>query len=132
MKSYQDLITFANQEIEPQRLLFVFAKAELPEGATAQQIAEFERGEGGVLIPSICVDKLPEEASEFQHLIDESKVTGFDWDIVFVAAMSGRGGIAPSSDECLQPLKMMMQQIQMGMVSGFLAINRDGTIVQLS
>lgn len=132
MKSYQDLITFANQEIEPQRLLFVFAKAEPPEGATNQQIAEFERGEGGVLTPSICVDKLPEEVPEFQKLIDESKETGFDWDIVFVAAMNGRGGISPSSDECLQPLKMMMQQIQMGMISGFLAINREGIIVQLS
>lgn len=132
MKSYQDVITFANQEIEPQRLLFVFAKAELPEGATNKQIAEFERGEGGILTPSICVDKLPEEVPEFQHLIDESKETGFDWDIVFVAAMSGRGGVSPSSDECLQPLKMMMQQIQMGMISGFLAINREGIIVQLS
>lgn len=129
---YQDLIQHANQEVEPQRLLFVFTKAELPEEATPKQIEEFARGEGGVLIPSTCVDRLPEEVSEFDILLKESKETGFEWDIVFVAAMSGRGGIAPSTDECLQPLKMMMQQIQMGIISNFLALDRKGEVVQLN
>lgn len=129
---YNDLIAAAKQEPEPQRLLFVFAKAEIPEEATPQQIAEFERGEGGVLTPSICVDRLPEEVSDFTTLINQSEQTGFDWDIAFVSSMSGRAGNAPTSEECIQPLKMMMQQIQMGIIANFLALNRKGDVVQLN
>ncbi len=40
-----------------QQLLFVFAGAELPADASAQQRADFDAGEGGALAPLMCVDK---------------------------------------------------------------------------
>lgn len=132
ISSYQDLITLAEQQPEPQRLLFVFSKAELPEDATPAQKKAFEQGEGGTLNPIICVDRTPEEARNFITLVNESEHTGQDWDIAFVAAMSGRGGFPPTSEECLQPLKMMMQQIQSGMIANFLAFSRQGELVQLN
>ncbi|SDS24270.1 hypothetical protein SAMN05216421_1165 [Halopseudomonas xinjiangensis] len=131
IQTYADLIAAARAQPEPQRLLFVFARAELPDGATAEQKASFEQGEGGALAPVLCVDKSTEEAADFQTLIEESAHTGMSWDVAFVSAMSGRGGVAPSSDETEQPLRMMTEQIQAAIVGQFLAVDRRGNLLQL-
>ncbi len=39
---FQSLLDAARQQPEPQRLLLVFARAELPDGATAAERARFE------------------------------------------------------------------------------------------
>lgn len=41
IESYADLIREANAQTEPQRLMFVFAKAELPKGYTEEQQQRF-------------------------------------------------------------------------------------------
>ena len=129
--SYADLISAANAQAEPQRLLFVFARAELPDEATEQQKQRFAAGEGGALAPVMCVDKLPAEQPHFEGLVSESKNTGMDWDIVFVTTMSGRAGIAPGSDEATQALKMMVESVKHGAIGNFLALDRSGTAVSL-
>ncbi|MDX5407867.1 MAG: ribonucleotide reductase subunit alpha [Chromatiaceae bacterium] len=131
IESYADLITAAQQQTEPQRLLFVFAKAELPNGYTDTQKQNFEQGNGGALAPVLCVDKLPEEVSDFSNLVLESKNTGVDWDIAFVSALGGRGGFPPNSDEASQPLKMMTEKIQSGMIADFLTFDKTGELVAL-
>jgi len=131
INSYQDFIEAAKQQHEPQRLLFVLAKAQLPEQPTDSQKQQFETQEGGTLEPVLCVDKLPEEVEDFSALVEESKRTDIDWDIAFISAMDGRGGHPISSDEASQPLEMMVQQIQAGMIKHFLTINRQGELVQL-
>nr|NIV40146.1 ribonucleotide reductase subunit alpha [Anaerolineae bacterium] len=81
--------------------------------------------------PVICVDKTPDEAPDFGTLALESEATGQPWDMVFVAAMSGRGGIAPSSDEAQQPLTMMVEGIRMGHISNYLPLNGQGEAIDL-
>ncbi len=130
--SYSDLMQAVREQPEPQRLLFVFCRAELPDEASAEEKAAFERGEGGALTPVICVDKAPAEVSHFPALVNESAQTGQSWDVVFVAAMTGRGGIEPSSDEAQQPLTMMVESIRMGHVGGYLPLDRDGQAVALN
>ena len=49
IESYSDLIQAAAMQDEPQRLLFVFAKAELPNGYTDTQKHNFDQGQGGAL-----------------------------------------------------------------------------------
>ncbi|MFC4259200.1 ribonucleotide reductase subunit alpha [Marinobacter lacisalsi] len=129
--SYADLIQAVHEQDEPQRLLFVFCRAELPDDATEEEKAGFEQGEGGALTPVICVDKSPDEVEAFPALVEESQQTGQAWDMVFVAAMSGRGGIAPSSDEAQQPLTMMVESIRLGHVGGYLPLDRNGHAVDL-
>lgn len=129
--SYADLMQAVQEQPEPQRLLFVFCRAELPDDASAEEKAAFERGEGGALTPVVCVDKAPAEVTAFRSLVDESRETGQPWDVVFVAAMSGRGGVAPSSDEAQQPLTMMVESIRMGHVGGYLPLDQDGQAVAL-
>lgn len=131
INDFSDLLQAARQQSEPQRLLLVFAAAELPRDATAEEKMHFERGEGGALVPRVCVDKLPEEIESFAALLDESTRTGIDWNILFVAAMSGRGGFAPNPDEAVQPLRMMVEAIKAGRIGEFLTITRQGDLVQL-
>lgn len=131
ISSYTDLLKAADAEPEPQRLLFVFCRAELPDDASAAEKAAFARGEGGALTPVVCVDKAPEEASDFDALVDESRQTGQAWDVVFVAAMSGRGGMKPFSDEAQQPLTMMVESIRLGHIGNYLPLDRAGQAVAL-
>ncbi|PXX93742.1 ribonucleotide reductase subunit alpha [Marinobacter vulgaris] len=131
ISSYTDLLKAADAEPEPQRLLFVFCRAELPDDASEAERAGFANGEGGALTPVVCVDKAPEEVSNFEALVDESRQTGQAWDVVFVAAMSGRGGTAPSSDEAQQPLTMMVESIRLGHVGNYLPLDSKGQAVAL-
>jgi hypothetical protein len=62
---FQQLLQEAAAQTEPQRLLFVFAAAELPKGATLAQRERYLAGEGGALAPLMCVDKAPVELEDF-------------------------------------------------------------------
>lgn len=129
--NYEDLIMAAMAQTEPQRLLFVFAKSELPEGYTAEQQQRFEQGEGGVLSPVLCVDKLPGEVMHFHELVSESQKTGIDWDVAFVGAMAGRDGFPPMPDDAEPALELMMNKINAGMIGEFLTFNRQGDMIGL-
>lgn len=132
ISSYEDLLKAAKQQPEPQRLLFVFTQPELPEGYTKVQIERFHSGKGGVLTPKICTDKALDELSDFSSLVEESRKTEQDWKIVFVACLGGRGGVIPSSEDAQEPLKKMVEAINNGAVSNYLAYDRDGNQVQFS
>lgn len=131
VETFDDFLVAARTQPEPQRLLLVFARAECPPDATAVERAAFERGEGGALVPAVCVDKLPEDLASFAALHEESVQAIPDWQILFVASMDGRAGHAPNPDEAVQPLRMMVEQIKGGRIARFLAVNRDGRLVDL-
>lgn len=130
LASFQDLLDAARQQPEPQRLLLVFARVELPQNATTEQRERFERREGGTLSPCLCVDKTPEEVASFAALAEESKATGQEWDLLFVGGLAGRAGVAPSADEAAQPLRFMVNAINDGRVAQFAAFDRQGEVVQ--
>lgn len=132
MQTFDDFLVAAASQPEPQRLLLVFARAECPPDATPAERSAFERGEGGALAPAVCVDKLPSEIASFASLMAESKAAIDDWRILFVAAMEGRGGHAPNTDEAVQPMRMMVEQIKGGRIARFLAVDRAGRLVNLS
>ncbi|GHD58098.1 ribonucleotide reductase subunit alpha [Jeongeupia chitinilytica] len=130
--SFDDFLNAASQQPEPQRLLFVFTRAELPADATAEEKARFERGEGGALAPVMCVDKLPAEVAGFAALRDESHRTGQPWDVVFAAALGGHGGRVPDSQAATAPLERMVEMVKHGHIGQFLAFGREGDILQLN
>ena len=123
---FSSLLAAAKAQPEPQRLLFVFVAAELPEDATEQERQRHAEKQGGSLRPVLCVDKLPDELADFAALLAESSRTGITWDLVFNAGLSGRAGNAPSSDEAEQPLRMMVGAIEAGSIGNFLAFDRQG------
>lgn len=130
LTSFQDLLDAAQRQPEPQRLLFVFAKAALPEAATDAQRERFAAREGGTLSPVLCVDKAPRDIADFNTLAAESAGTGQAWDLLFVAGLSGRAGIAPGSDEAAQPLRFMVNAINDGRIAAFAAFDRAGEPLQ--
>lgn len=131
IRTFDDLLAAARAQPEPQRLLLVFAVAELPPDGTAQQRAAFERGEGGALTPVVCVDKLASEIASFEALELEAREALSRWDILFVAALDGRAGVPPNTDEAAGPLRMMLESIRAGRIADFLAVDRRGEFVEL-
>lgn len=130
ISTFDDLLRAARQQADPQRLLFVFAKAGVPEDATREQRERFEAGAGGTLTPLMCVDKTPEELDSFEALLEESRQFGQAWDIVFVAALSGVGTSSPSSAQAQEPLRRMVESIKGGAFGNYIPFDVDGQPVR--
>jgi hypothetical protein len=126
ISNFDDLLRTAREQPEPQRLLFVFATAVLPDDSTPEQRARFEAGEGGALAPLMSVDKAPEELGTFSALVEESRQFGPDWAIVFVASLPGRGGRAPTGEEADQSLQRMVESIKAGAFGSFVPFDPQG------
>ena len=132
ISNFDDLLRAARTQPEPQRLLFVFARAVLPDDSTPEQRARFEAGEGGALAPLMAVDRTPDDLGTFAALVEESRQFGTDWAVVFVASLPGRAGRPPTSKEADQPLQRMIESIKAGSLGPFLPFNRQGEPMLLS
>jgi len=130
--TFDDLLQAARLQPDPQRLLFVFAAAELPDDCTPEQRARFEAGQGGALTPLMCADKTLDEISAFQALVEESRQFDREWSVVFVAALSGRDGRAPSSEDAEKPLERMVESIKAGSPGSMIPFDRQGRPLSLS
>jgi hypothetical protein len=128
---FDDLLQAARVQPEPQRLLFVFAGVELPDDATPAQRERFAQGEGGALVPQMCVDKAPDELASFDALVQEAAQFGKDWTLVFAAAMSGTLNRAPTSGDAELPLESMVDAIKRGVHAGLIPFDRTGHTVQI-
>jgi hypothetical protein len=126
ISTFDDLLRAARRQSEPQRLLFVFAGAELPEGSTPEQRRRFDAGAGGALVPLMCVDKTPDELNTFAELVEESRALGPEWSIVFVASLGGQAGRAPTSESAEAPLRSMVEAIKGGSHGSFIPFDRSG------
>lgn len=132
LASFDDLLRAAREQAQPQRLLFVFVAADVPDDATPEQRARYAAGEGGTLTPQMCVDKTPDELASFEALRDESQRAGPAWDLVFVAALAGQAGAAPSSSQADAPLQRMVESIQSGRIDAFVAFDTAGQAVRFA
>lgn len=130
--SFEDLLHAARRQPEPQRLLLVFTRAELPEGASPEEIAKFEKGQGGALVPVMYVDKGTDELQSFAELVEEAGHTGQTWQVVFVGCLGGQGSRAPSAEETQQALETMIKSIQGGLIQRFLAYRPDGEQIRFA
>lgn len=128
---FDQLVQAAAAQREPQRLLFVFAVAELPEDATPQQRQRFQAGGGGSLAPLMCVDKSPDELAGFEALVAESRLAGPPWQVVFAAGLSGRDGTPPTAEQVHHALQTMVERVRGGMIDGLLALDADGEALHL-
>ncbi|WP_240645067.1 ribonucleotide reductase subunit alpha [Vreelandella venusta] len=125
--TFADLLHEARKQPKPQRLLFVFVRAELPDFPDAEQRRRFEQGEGGVLVPVVCVDKSTQELTSMAALVEESRRTEIEWDLVFTAAMDD-----PKDDaEVERQLQRMMESLQMGTIATYLAFDHHGNAVNV-
>lgn len=135
ISNFDDLLHAARAQAQPQRLLMVFAGAELPDDASPQQRAEFEAGQGGALVPLMCVDKSPDEMESFAQLCKEADGMHSGWRVVLAGALSGTQGQVPSNQAVDDTLQRWLGQIQAGrmdqVLAQTLAFTRDGMAVPL-
>lgn len=135
ISNFDDLLQTARAQAVPQRLLLVFAGAELPDDATAEQRTAFEAGQGGALVPLMCVDKRPEELDSFAQLCAEADGQHSGWRVVLAGALSGAQGQTPSDAEVDEALERLLGLVQAGrmdqVLAQMLAFTRDGLAVPL-
>jgi hypothetical protein len=127
---FDQLLQAAAAEPQPQRLLFVFARAELPDDATPVQRRRFDAGGGGHLVPLMCVDKGTGELAGFDQLFAESQQAGPSWSVVFAAALAGRDGVEPSARQVELALEKMVEQVRSGAIANLLALDSSGQPLQ--
>ena len=126
---FDDLLAATRTQPTAQRLLMVFVTADLPEDATAQQRADFEAGDGGALLPAMCVDKTTDELESFAAMALEATQFGVPWRMVFASTMSGLGQQPPSSDATRPILEHMVESIKLGAFSNMIAFDTHGIAV---
>ena len=126
ISNFDDLVRVARAQPAQQRLLFVFAVAEMPDDATPGQRADFEAGRGGALLPLMSVDKRPEDITSFAALAEESRQYAPRWDIVFVAALAGKAGGAPTADAADRSMQQMIESIRSGEFGAYLPFDARG------
>ena len=132
ISNFDDLLQAARQQTQPQRLLLVFACADLPDDCTPEQRAQFEAGAGGALVPAMCVDKSPDEIQSFAALKQESQQFQSPWQVLFAAALSGRDQAAPNSSDIEQTLDRMVESIKIGALDHMIAFDLQGDAVIFS
>jgi len=128
--NFDDFLAIAREQTEPQRLLIVLAKRELPDGHTPAQAEQFEKGEGGHLAPIAGVDKLPEEIDSFATFADETKQVTETWDAIFVAALVGEAQL-PSAEETDMAMEKVLHSIRDGNISNLLVFDNEGLPLEL-
>ncbi len=128
---FNSLLSAAAAQPEPQRLLFVFVKAVLPEDYDEAEAERFRAGGGGALLPVMHVDKDVGELENFEQLVTESRGMGEEWHMVLVAAISGNNGRPPSAQQSDEGLELMVKTIHAGGdLSHYLAFDQQGDPVQ--
>ncbi len=123
---FEQLLQAAVAQPEPQRLLFVFAAAELPDAASAAQRERFDAGQGGALAPLACVDKAPADLTTFEALVAESRSASPPWHVVFIAGLPGQGSRPPSAQRIDSALEAMVENVRLGRFRGYLALGPTG------
>ena len=116
---FQSLINAAKEQAQPQRLLFLFAKAETEENPAKNQ-------HRGTLTPVMCVDKLPSELGTFSAFCKEADDISKDWDFMIAVGLSGQNGKAPTADEAEPFLNQMVNNLTSGQdLSQYVIFDRE-------
>lgn len=132
ISSFDDLLQAARQQPDPQQLLFVFVSADLPADSTPQQRESFLAGQGGALVPVMALDRSLQALRSFAELVEESRQFGHDWRLVFAAALSGSGGVAPAPQAVEKQLQRMIEAIKAGTLGPYIPFDRQGHAVRLA
>ena len=132
IKDFSTLLEATRQQQETFQMLFVFAKSALPPEHTEEEAERFKSGHGGELTPMMCVDKTPDELTDFKALALEAEKVFIDWQMVFCGALPGGIGAPPSKEAIDDALKNMVQAIQFGGdMSGYLIFDKNGGSIRI-
>ncbi len=122
--NFASLLSAAEQQPEPQRLLFVFLQA------TEVSQPSDDEGQRGLLKAIMCVDKNLPDLTTFADLVEESKAMGEPWEIALVTSLSGNNGQYPDANTTEQALNMRVKTVESGgNLSNYLAFDNQGGLL---
>jgi hypothetical protein len=78
----------------------------------------------------MCVDRTPDQLTRFSMLVEESRLVGPEWALVYVPSLTGHGGRMPTRKEAEGPLQSMVGSIQAGAHQSFIPFGTDGQPVR--
>ena len=124
---FSDLLDMANEQTAPQRLLFLFA-------ATEESNKSKKRSDKkGTITPTMVVDKLPAELTDFAELVKEADSVNKAWNFVFIASLSGEHNSAPTSEHAEPFLNSMTNDITSGNnINRYVVFDRQENPIELS
>lgn len=126
IKLFKDLLKMTAEQEQPQRLLFLFANADV------QNAKKSKKHQHGTITPVMCVDKLPEELSTFATLIKEADSIEKNWDFVFIASLNGQDGTAPTTEDAEPYLNKMTHDIESGHEIGrYVIFDREENAIEI-
>jgi hypothetical protein len=118
ISNFQELLNEANKQDDPQRLLFLFTKADAKKKKSKHKT--------GTITPVMCVDKLPEEIADFASFAKEADSITTEWDMVMIAGLNGKDGVAPTTEEAEPYLNMMANNVSDGQdLSNYVIFDRE-------
>ncbi|GAA0859245.1 ribonucleotide reductase subunit alpha [Aliiglaciecola litoralis] len=127
LSNFSTLLEMANEQPDPQRLLFLFASAKTTKKSRKQDDKK------GTIEPTMVVDKLPEEISNFSALVSEADCVNKNWDFVFIASLGGELKKAPSSEDAEPYLNKMTDDIMTGSnIMQYVVFDRDENPIELT
>lgn len=123
---FSDLLSMANEQPDPQRLLFLFASAQ------ATKKSKKRDDQKGTIEPTMVVDRLPDELSTFEALVKEADSINKEWDFVFIASLSGQMRTPPTSDEAQTYLDKMTNDVMTGSnIRKYVVFDREENPIEL-
>ncbi|MFT6899018.1 MAG: hypothetical protein ACJA13_003449 [Paraglaciecola sp.] len=124
---FSDLLNMTQEQTAPQRLLFLFAATQESNKSRKQQDKK------GTITPTMVVDKLPQELSDFQSLVEEADNINKNWDFVFIASLSGDHNGPPTSENAEPFLDKMTKDITTGSsIHRFVVFDRKENPIELN
>ena len=123
--NFKKMIDAAEAQEQPQRILIMLAKSEI-------EISDKEKGMSGTITPVICVDKTPDEVTSFEDFVKEADSINSDWDMMFIAGLSGENNEMPTPEDADPILNQMVNNLMSGQdLSRYLVLDRNDDPVDI-
>jgi len=124
ISTFEQWLDTATQQQDAQRLLMLFAKAEVE---TTKLSNDQQRGS---IAPVMCVDKLPTEITSFKALTTEADNINKDWNFILIAGLTGKGTIPPTPEEAGEYLNKVVNDVTNGQdLSRYVIFDREKTLL---
>ena len=124
---FNDLLEMTAEQPDPQRLLFLFASTDVTNKTRKRDDKK------GTITPTMVVDKLPDELSDYPSLVKEADSISKDWDFVFIASLGGTQGQPPTSEDAEPFLNAMTNDVSSGNnIHRYVVFDRQENPIELS
>lgn len=117
---FERFLEFAKSKGGAQCLCAVICEAEILEDA------------GGIsLSPVTCIDKVLEQISSFQDLINAGSLIGHDWEVMCITMLESESGQVPTAIETNKRLDVMLEFIRQGKANKLVIFDRNQQFIKL-